>query len=61
MERSLLFTCLLADETFSKMEVRDGEEVVTKVLHAWQDSESTDMFAFVQQWLADHPLEVSHG
>ena len=59
MERSAIFTCLLANEAFGAMESRKGSEVVTEVHEAWQASESTDMFAFVQQWLAEHPERVA--
>lgn len=56
MERSLVFSCLLAKPGFGRLSARDAEQVTTKATEAWQASDATDMFAFVQQWLEEHPL-----
>lgn len=59
MERSAIFSCLLAHEDFRVLEMHRGTEVVTEVHKAWQASPSTDMFGFVAQWLAEHPQAVA--
>lgn len=61
MERSAIFSCLLADETFGRLTTEEGSRVVTEVHEAWRASDSTDMFTFVQQWLAEHPLRKGEG
>jgi hypothetical protein len=58
-ERSAIFTCLLENETFRAMPMGKGSELISKVHEAWQQSSSTDMLRFTEQWLAEHPEEVS--
>lgn len=56
MDRSVIFTCLLQDEDFKRLEMHEGSAVVTTVTEAWQASTETDMFLFVERWLEDNPI-----
>lgn len=58
IDRSLIFTCLLENEDFKRLDMFEASDVVTEVVTAWQASKETDMGLFVQRWLEDHPVRT---
>lgn len=59
LDRSAMFTALLElDPEFRSMPMQEGMERITEALADWQESESTDMFAFAKQWVAKRQEET---
>jgi hypothetical protein len=52
LDRSAAFTYLLElDADFAQLDLTDSSVRITQFLAAWYRSDSTDMFAFCQDWL----------